>query len=157
MKAAIKKEKSGKKLEDDTLFGLLSSYKSCNTYFRILNNEKNDCIAVQITDNPKKWLLIQDERYNEYRILKRSDIGTVKLSVKYLSPVHLIEQMGPMLGMKLPEDRVNIINHIDDDGYFILETEAEFLPEIRQCINKIINISPQKKYEILEKSLAKDS
>ena len=156
MKTGVKKEKQNKKTEDDSLFGLLSSYKSCNTYFRILVNDKDERIVVQITDNPKKWMLIDENRYKDYRVLKRSDIGTLKLSVKYLSPIHLIDQIGPMLGIKLPEENVLTINQIDNEGYFILETKIEFMPEIIQSINKIINFSPQKKYEILEKSLAID-
>lgn len=156
MRAARKKEKTVRKNEDATLFGLLSSYKSCNTYFRILVNEKKESIVVQITDNPGNWPPLKEGKYSDFNILKRSDLGCNKLFVNYLSPVHLIEQVGPTLGIKLPEDRFVVMNFLDNEGYFTLETDIKYKDDIIQSINKLINLSPQKKYEILEKSLSKE-
>ena len=65
--------------------------------------------------------------------------------------------MGPTLGIKLPYDKVKIIDNIDKDGCFIIETSSEFMPEVVQNIKKIINLSPHKKYELLEKYLTEDS
>jgi hypothetical protein len=157
MRTAGKKEKSIKKKEDDSLYGLLSSYKSSNTYFRVLVNKIQNKIIVQITDNPKKWPGLKDENYNNYSILKRSDLNLNKFFVKYLSPVHLVDQTGQTLGMKLPEGEVIVTNLLDVDGYFSLETKYKHLEEVIQNINKLINLSPQKKYEILEKSLSQET
>ncbi len=52
---------------------------------------------------------------------------------------------------------MTIINNIDSDGYFILETSSKFLPEVIQNMKKIITMPPQKKYEMLEKCLAENA
>lgn len=154
MKTPMKKGTDVRKTEDDSLFGLLSSYKTFNTYFRILTSEEEDRVVIQVSDNPGKWALIPADKYIKYRQLKRLDLGTTKLSVKYLSPEHLIKNMGPLMGMKVPTNRVTVVNNLDKDGYFILEVSLKFLPFVIQHIRKIITMSPQKKYEILEKCLA---
>jgi len=158
MKTPFKKEKGNKRIKDDTLWGLLSPYKANHTYFRILICEGNDSIVVQITGNPKNWQdKTLEERYKDCRQLKRSEIDTLKLSTKYLLPEHLIKQIGPALGMKLPADEVTIIDNIDKEGCFIIETSLKFMPDVVQNIKKIINLSPQKKYELLEKYLAENT
>jgi hypothetical protein len=142
------------KNEDDTLFGLLSIYKIYNTYFRILLNEENNNLLFQITGNPKKWPKIE-EKYANYRQLKRSEIGMIKLSVKYLLPEHLIEQLGTLLGIKVPENEVSLSNNLDTDGFYSMEIKSKYLPEIISALEKILNLSPERKYEILEKSFSK--
>ncbi len=156
MKFPSKKQKDLKKGDDDSLFGLLSPYKGYNTYFKILVSEKEDTVAVQITDNPGNWMRITDEKYSGYRSLKRLETGVTKYLVKYLAPSHLIRFFGSMLGAKLPPKKVTIINNIDKDGYFILETTLQYLPDIIQSVKRIINLPPQKKYEILEKCLSEN-
>lgn len=153
----MKDKKDNKNTVDDTLFGLLSVYKAYNTYFRILVSEEIDSLIILLTDNPGKWGLIHVENHDKYRILKRSDIGTNKLLVKYLAPEHIINQIGPTLGIKLPPENVKITDNIKNEGYFILETGFEFITEVKQNIKKIIELPPKKKYEILEKSLLHNS
>ncbi|HQO04114.1 MAG TPA: hypothetical protein PLI62_17795 [Spirochaetota bacterium] len=153
MKNPWKKSKEPRKEEDDSLFGLLSSYKIFNTYFRILESENDEKVVVQISDNPKNWDRIPEDKYVNYRLLKRLEIGVPKSSVKYLNPEHLIKHMGSLLGTRLPIKKVSITNNIDNDGYFILETSLKLKPVILQTIKRIITLSPQKKYEILEKCL----
>ncbi|MDY6934611.1 MAG: hypothetical protein SVZ03_10380 [Spirochaetota bacterium] len=157
MKTPQKKEKENKKIKDDSLWGLLSPYKANHTYFRLLICEEEDNIVLQITDNPKNWLNPMQDKYRSYKQLKRSEIDTVKLSTKYLLPRHLINQIGPTLGMKLPSDKCTIIDNIDEDGCFNIEIPLEFMAEIVQNVKKIINLSPQKKYELLERYLAENS
>ena len=156
MRAASKKERVIRRHEDDSLFGLLSSYKSSNTYFRVLVNESKNSIIVQIAGNPKKWPGLKDEKFNDYIVLKRADLGLNKLFINYLSPIHLIDQIGQTLGMKVPEDKAIVTNHLETEGYFSFETSIEYREELIQNINKLINLSPQKKYEILEKSLSQE-
>jgi len=153
MRNPWKKSKEPRKEEDDSLFGLLSSYKVFNTYFRVLESETDQKVVLQISDNPKKWSLIPEEKYENYRFLKRLEIGTQKSSIKYISPEHLIKYMGSLLGTKLPVKKVSITNNIDNEGYFILETSLKYKPLLLQSIKRISNLSPQKKYEILEKCL----
>ncbi len=142
--------------EDDTLFGLLSVYKAYSTYFRILISEENN-IILQITSNPKKWPKIGEKKIEGYRLLKRSEIGAVKLFVKYLAPKHLLDQFGPILGMKIPEHEVKINDSLDSDGVYSLEIKSKFMHETISIIERIVDLSPQKKYELLEKSLSKDT
>ncbi len=153
MKITKKKQRDDRRDEDDSLFGLLSSYKTLVTYFKVLTSDEDNKVVVQITDNPKTFSLIQ-EKYENYQEMRRLEIGTTKLSVKYLSPEYLIKYMGPMLGMKLNSKQVTVINNLDKDGYFILEISLKFLPIVLQTIKRIINLTPQKKYEMLEKCLA---
>ena len=80
----------------------------------------------------------------------------IKLSVKYLSPEHLIEQLGSTLSIKAPENEISISNNLDIDGFYSLELKSKYLPDIISAIQKIIDLSPEKKYEILEKSFSKN-
>jgi len=155
MKSPLKEKKDNIKTEDDTLFGLLSAYKIYNTYFRILINISNTILILQITSNPKKWPKIGEDKYADFRLCKRSEIGMIKLSVKYLSPDHLIDYLGPALGLKIPESDISIINNIESDDLYSLETKYIYLQEIIYLITKIIELSPEKKYEIIEKFLSK--
>jgi hypothetical protein len=157
MKNPYKKGAESSRTEDESLFGLLSSYKSFNTYLNIYLSEKDDQVVLLITDNPRRWSLMADEKYKNFKPLRRLSIGVGKLSVKFLLPEHLVRFMGPMLGMKLPSNRVAFVNNLDKDGYFLLETSLKFLPEVMQGIKKIIGMPPQKKYEILEKCLVDNS
>lgn len=136
---------------DDSLFGLLSSYKIYNTYFKVLVSEENDRIVIQVADNPKNWESIPPEKYKNYKLLSRLDMGINRLSIKYVSPQHLIVFFGSILGSRLPTNKVTIINNLDKDGFFILETSLKYKQSAISGLKKLINLPPQKKYEILEK------
>ncbi|HDP79322.1 MAG TPA: hypothetical protein ENN21_00605 [Spirochaetes bacterium] len=146
--------KKGRIGDDDSLFGLLSSYKSHVTYLSLYRSESDDAILLLITDNPGRWSVMEKEHYSGFRAMKRLEIGVNRLSVKYLLPEHLIKTSGPMLGMKLPPNRVVIVNNIDNEGYFILRAPLKFAGEFIQYVRKTIGMSPQKKYEVLEKCLS---
>jgi len=139
---------------DDSLFGLLSSYKIYNTYFKVVVSEDNDRIVVMIAGNPKSWDNIPPDKYKTYTQVRRLEIGVTRLSVKYLSPQHLIVYFGSILGSKLPSNKVTIVNNLDKDGYFILETSLRYRPLVFQSLKRLISLPPQKKYEILEKYIA---
>ena len=151
MKLQPKEKIKSAKPEDDTLFGLLSNYKIYNTYFRVLNNEQSDSIIVQITNNPKKWPKIEGDGYNGYRQLKRSELNIIKLTVKYLLPEHLFGQLGTLIGINIPEDEAAVSSSLIADGYHSIETKSKYLPNITSAIEKIIEMTPEKKYELLEK------
>ncbi len=157
MRMTMRKGKEARRPEDDSLFGLLSSYKVFNTYFRVLESPSEDKIVLQITDNPANWLKIPKENYPGFKVLRRLEIGVQKLSVKYLAPDHLIKALGLMLGINLPFKKATVTNNIDRDGYYILETSLKFKHELLYTLKKIITLSPQKKYEILEKCLSDTS
>ncbi len=156
MKSPLKDKRDTTKIEDDTLYGLLSMYKVYNTYFRILQNKENEKLTLQMTDNPKKWPKLTDDKYKGYKLLKRAEIGIIKLSVKYLCPEHLIEQFGADIGLKLPEDETTITDELKTGGYYTIETNAKHLAAIVALLNKLIELTPKKKYELIEKSLSKD-
>jgi hypothetical protein len=84
MKAKAKIEKSNK---DDSLFGLLSSYKQFNSYVRVFDDEEHDEIILAITSNPKFWKNMP-ESYLSLKELKRLELGVDKLSIKYVEPSH---------------------------------------------------------------------
>lgn len=151
MRIPSKKSAHGR---DDHLFGLLLPYKSYNTYFRVLVSESEHRVSIQMADNPGKWKLIEKERYEGFRQLRRLELGVPKLSVKYLLPGHLLRIMGPMLDMKIPPDKVFITDRLDEEGYYSIDIPVKFYQEVEQEIKKLIALSPEKKYEILEKCVA---
>jgi hypothetical protein len=150
LRATKKKEPVNR---DDSLFGLLASYKQFITYFRLLINEKAELISVQMTANPKNWNAIDAELFAEYRPMRRLELGCSKLSVKYLPPEIIIRVMGPMLGIKVPSEKASVENRLDDKGYFLLEIPVKYKDNIIEGISRILSFTPQKKYELLEKSL----
>lgn len=154
MKAPIKRRL---KIKDENLFGLLGSHKSNNTYIKVLVSEEDGIISVQLTGNPKNWSNISDKKYDNYRELRRLDIGNPKLSIKFLTPGQLVKILGTQLGIKIPVEKVNFINKLnDDDDYFIMEMPIKYQKKVLNGMKKILNLKPQKKYEIIEKCIAVD-
>ncbi|MBN2158854.1 MAG: hypothetical protein JW807_05620 [Spirochaetes bacterium] len=142
------------RVKDDSLYGLLSSYKSSYTYVRVLVSEAENAIAVQFADNPKYFNSQARERYKNYRVLRRLEIGIPKMSLKYLVPENLIAVMGPLLEINVPPEKVVIVDSIKKDGLYTIETSRKYQTKIVQGVRKILNMSPQKRYEILEKYLS---
>jgi hypothetical protein len=88
--------------------------------------------------------------------MKRVELNVNRFSLKYLSPAHVLDFTGPHFGLlKVPAKRVSMENLLADPvgGYYILEVPDRFLPQFEATIKKILALSPQKKYEIIEKSL----
>ncbi len=140
---------------DDSLFGLLSLYKSYNTYFRILENDDRDEVAVIIVSNPKIWRDISEGDLENFKDIRRLRLGVTKMSLKYLLPEHLIGVLGPMAGIKIPANKADIINSLENKGYYIIRTSKKYMSRVLSGMKKLINLSPQKKYEILEKSFVR--
>ncbi len=152
MKGLARKVKSKKK--DEYLFGLLASYKSNHTYIKILESEEKGLIALFLTDNPKNWSNVPEDKFSSYRELRRLEIGADKLSLKFLLPEQIVRIRGPLLNIKIPPGKVEIINSLSEGGFYILEAPVKYKQKILIGVNKILNLSPQKKYEIIEKCLA---
>lgn len=148
MKQIIKKKES----EDDSLFGLLASYKNLYSYIQVLESQE-DIIAIIIARNPSSFDELIKTKYQQYKPVRRIKMGVSRLFIKYISPEYIIKFYGPLLGLKIPENKVHIINNLEN-GYFILEVPAHYKEQVVQCIKRIITLTPQKKYEIIEKSLA---
>jgi len=139
--------------KDDSLFGLLAPYKIYVTYFRVLFSEKNKKVFLQLTDNPKNW----DNYSKDYRILRRIELGSKKLFLKYLSPRHLLIVMGPLLGIKIPEQEVVINDQISEEiELYSLLMPDKYLNKIIQGLNKILNLNPKRKYKIIEEFFTKE-
>ena len=150
---------SSKKLNgnrDDSLYGLLSSYKSSTTYFRVLVSEEKNSIAVLVAGNPKKFFSVPDDRFKDYRPLRRLEMGIAKISIKYVTPENLSVVLGPLMGINIPQERVDVTDLLKRDGYYIIETSIRFRQKVLQGVKKMINMSPQKKYELLEKYFSAD-
>jgi hypothetical protein len=151
MKQAAKKMN---RIKDDSLYGLLSSYKSNCTYVQILVSEADDSVIARLTDNPKNFQSDSRNKYKNYRILKRLEIGTPRIFLKYLVPENLVAVLGPLLELNIPADKVLITESFKKDGLYSIETSIKYKLKIIQGIRKMLNMSPQKKYEILEKYLS---
>ncbi|MCX8123152.1 MAG: hypothetical protein N3F66_03200 [Spirochaetes bacterium] len=148
MKQIIKKKES----EDDSLFGLLASYKNLYSYFLVLELPQ-DLIVIIIAKNPSSFDELIKSKYQQFQPVRRIKMGVSRLFIKYISPEYIIKFYGPSLGLKIPENKVTVINNLEN-GYFILEVPYQYKEQVIQCIKRIITLTPQKKYEIIEKSLA---
>ena len=142
--------------KDDNLFGLLLSYKSNNTYIRVVINEDNQTIELFITDNPKNWKNLHDAKIKKIKILRRLEVGVNFLFIKYISPLHLIKSLGPLLGFNLPLDAVAVLDQLEEKGVYCISTQLKYKFRVLQGVRKLINLKPHKKYELLEKSIVID-
>lgn len=145
---------SARQKSDDSLFGLLAAYKTYVTYIRILISDEEKKVIVQVTANPVNWIKNPDENYKNFRVMRRLEIGAVKLSIKYILPEHIIKIIGPALGIDIPLNSMDIKNSMDQNGILTLEAPLKYKAKILHSINRLIKSSPQKKYEILEKCMA---
>jgi hypothetical protein len=143
-------------IRDDSLYGLLSSYKSNSTYIRVLVSDEKNSIAMLLADNPKKFFAVPAEKFKSYRPLRRLEIGVAKVSLKYVTPENLLAVMGPLMGINIPQEKVDVTHMLQMDGYYIIETSLKFKMRILQGVKKLLNMSPQKRYELLEKSFSFD-
>ena len=146
---------SGKKSvkKDDSLFGLLSAYKSQVTFIRVLESESEKKVVLQLSDNPGKWPVLSTGKLESYHQLRRLELNIDKLSTKYIYPDHLVKILGPLLGIKVPVEQVGIENNLVADGVFSLHFPAKYKKKVLQGVKKLITMTPQKKYEILEKCI----
>ena len=149
--------KAAKAPSDDTLFGLLSTYKFNNTYLRVMISEEENRIAVQVTDNPSKWHIPSEEEekdpFTSYRLLRRLEIGCHKLSIKYLNKNQLIMIKGPLLGIRIPQKQTEIFPAEENRGIHTFAASREHEEKILRGVRNILSLSPQAKYEIIEKSI----
>lgn len=148
-----KKGKSDNTPKDDSLFGLLLSYKQFNTYVRVLVDDNRAMAAVVLTSNPKFWQNLPPELYSTYHSIKRLDLGVDKLFVKYILPQHLVKTLGPSAGINLSSDKYELDDSLSEKGYYAIMIPQKHMTKLLSGVKKMINLSPQKKYEILEKSM----
>lgn len=154
MKVIIKNKEPLEK--DDSLFGLLSQHKAHISYLRIMLNEEDNKLSFQLSDNPARWINLDPQKYAGFRMLKRSEVGVVKFSVKYVSPQNLLSHFTPTFGIKFPTGKAEITNQLEntDKGFFTLDCSSKYLESIVLAMRKIISMTPQKKYEIIETFLS---
>ncbi len=146
--------KKNNNIKDDTLYGLLTSYKGLITYLRVFEDEEAKIIVVQLTDNPKHWKNIPEEMYAGFRELSRLDIGVSKLSIKYLKPLHIAGILLSAINLPAKAEKVKKIDMLNEGNYLIFEIPIKYKKKIIHGVTKVSNLSPQKKYEIIEKSLS---
>jgi len=142
--------------KDDSLFGLLLSYKHYNTYIRVFLNEDTATVAVILTGNPRSWANLPAEITTLYRSMKRLEIDTGKMFIKYILPEHLIKTAGVSAGINLPAGKIEVDNSLDEKGYYLIKTSTRHLTRVLNGVKKLLNLSPQKKYEILEKCISEE-
>ncbi len=150
----MKSARKIKSRKDEYLFGLLASHKMNSTYFRILISEDEKTVSLLVTDNPKNWKNISEKKYGNYRAIRRLEIGYPKLSVKFISPEQLVRTMGPLLNIKVPVEKVVVSQMLESGGYLSIDFPGRYKKKVIAGVTKILGLSPQKKYEIIEKSLA---
>ena len=150
--ASLNKLSGEKGKIDESLFGLLSVYKCFNTYIKIMVNDDKKCVLFLMTDNPGNWRNISDSELDGYSEIKKIYFHNNSNFVKYISPDHILNYMGQTLGMKLSLRNVGINDLLDEPGrgYFSLEAPYKYLPVMVNVFEKLINLTPQRKYEIIE-------
>lgn len=140
------------KEENENLSGLLSSYKKYNCYLRIMYNEELKRVSLQMTENPKYWKNIPEEKYSDYTRMKRVKLQVRTLSVKYIAPEHIVNYLGPTLGIDMALRNVDINDYLEsEEKYFAIDTPQKYLSEMIVTLKKIINLTPQLKYEMIVK------
>mgnify|MGYP001179291626 FL=1 len=142
------------RVKDDTLFGLLSSYKSSHTYVRVLESVADDSIILQLTGNPGNYGRGQQEKLKAYRMLRRLEIGIPKMSLKYLTPECIVSVLGPMVEINIPYEKAVIVDGLHKDGIYTIEASLKYKTKMLQGVKKLLGLSRQKKYELLEKYLS---
>lgn len=142
--------------KDDSLFGLLASYKANNTYVNVLSDEENQTVAVVLSRSPVNWSKYEDVEYGASRSLRRLELGVQRLFIKYIRPEQLIKILGPAAGISLPGNRIEIDDRLNDRGYYVIKTASRNMFRVISGVKKILNLTPQKKYEILEKCIAEE-
>ncbi len=141
---------------DDSLFGLLLSYKHYNTYVRVFLNKADASVAVILTGNPKFWINLPSEITTAYHSMKRLEIGVEKMFIKYILPEHLIKTAGLSAGINLSADKIEVENRLEEQGYYLIKTSTRYLNRVLSGVKKLLNLSSQKKYEILEKCISEE-
>ena len=109
---------------------------------------------MQLTDNPGNFNRAQQEKFKDYRILRRLEIGIPKMSLKYITPECIVSVLGPMVEINIPYEKVVIVDGLHKDGIYTIETSLKYKTKILQGVKKLLGMSPQKRYELLEKYLS---
>ncbi len=149
-----RKIKNDQAPKDDTLFGLLLSYKHYNTYIRVFASDTS--IAVVLAGNPRHWANIPAEIKTGYRSVKRLEIDAGKMFIKYILPEHLIKTAGPSAGINISADKLEIENALEGKGYYLIKTSTRHQARVMAGVKRLLNLSSQKKYEILEKCISEE-
>lgn len=143
--------------KDDSMYGVLLPYRKFSTYIEVLEAVDGEEIVLVITNNPKHFVQIR-EIYEGYSVLRRIEMDAIKKFIKFLEPIHLLYQYGNTLGVKLPESKCLVKDFLNKkgNGYYALETSKVYKEKIIKVVNKLLKITPQKKYSILDNYFLKE-
>lgn len=146
---------SNLKQNDDTLYGLLSAYKSLNTYIRVFSSDKENKIVIELCDNPKKWEEIRKAfpLGEDFKSVSKLQLGISKIIIKYLTPEQILNLMLDILKLEKIKLKITVNNKILSDNYCIITIASKQKDKLFGAIAKLINVSSQKKIEIIEKNL----
>jgi hypothetical protein len=61
---------------------------------------------------------------------------------------------GHSAGINITADKIEYENNLKERGYYIIKTSTKYLQKVYNGVRKLINLSPQRKYEILETCFA---
>ena len=141
--------------QDDTLYGLLTAYKLSNTYVRIFDSEQKNEVIIEFCKNPKKWEEIAKTfpLGEDFKIVSRLQIGVSKMVIKYLTPEQILNSMWDIMGLEKSKFKIMVNDKTVSDGYCIIKITSKQKRKLFEAIAKLINVSPQKKIEIIEKNL----
>lgn len=146
------KSQPQKKADNEEFFGLLNVHRSNVTYIRVLESHAEDRISIQMTDNPGKWADIDSEKYASFHILRRLEIGVVKLSIKFLSPDQIIDAKGALLGIRVPAKECEIYTN-EDKSLHLIDAPLEYREKFLTGIKNLLNLTSPKKLEIIETAI----
>ncbi len=141
--------------DSDDLYGLLSMYKSNNTYIKIMVSNEAGSILVMLTDNPGNWKKLEKEKTASYREMKRLELGSPRLFIKYTHPEHLVKVLGEALNIHVPRNKVSVTGSPAEGSCYIINFPLKYRAKIITGVNRLIALNPHKKYEIIEKFFAK--
>ena len=119
-----------------------------------MSDDESQTLAIVLSRSPVNWSMIEDSEYSGYRQMRRLELGVDRLFVKYLLPEHLIKISGPSAGIAIPASRIEVEDRLEDRGYYVIKTGTRYIARVITRVKRIINMKPQKKYEILEKCIA---
>jgi len=127
-----------------------------HSYIRVFINEEEGDVILSLTKNPKFWGNLPTEITSSFRNMKRLELNAEKMFIKYILPEQLIKSAGVAAGINLSMNKMTTENLLNEKGYYLIKTSTRYLNKVLISVKKLLNLSPSKKFEIIEKCISKE-
>jgi hypothetical protein len=87
--------------------------------------------------------------------MRRLELGIYRLFIKYVLPRHLVNVMGPELGIRLSRNKFRVYDELDEKGIYTIEVPLRYRKRAVEGVVHLVRLTARKKYEILEKNLSR--